>query len=542
MAPTVGEQLKAAREQRHLSLEAVANNTHIRQQFLKALEENRLEELSSKAQARGFIRLYASFLGIPTEPLLAAMEEKPPIEPSPVSEAPERPSSAVQAEETPEQFPAESSFTDEEETAAEQDYQIIYREIGQQLRQRREALSLSLDDISLHTRLKKNVLMTLEDGEFDSLPSPVQARGLLNNYAKFLNLDVDALLLRFAEALQLKRVIRPQPVAPPKRRAPTPETAEPAAAADAPTILVAIQKRTSGWLAALLEKLQPFTAKIKAAFGRIRPTDEKATPIPFPVKPVDHEPKSLARGPKLLAREPKTLAQEPEPLVAKFKLPTSWRRLITPDLITGAFLILLLFGFLFWAVTQLINWQVSQSIATPSSMANILLETQTITSAPELTGSPAATSVSTQTAASDGLTVNATLAATLPAGPTLPVQIAIIANQRAFVDVKTDGNDKFTGRVLPGNAYEFGAYNSIELTTGNAAALQVIYNQQNVGVLGSFGQDMILIFTPKGMATPTPAATPTATRTPTPTATVSATPTLQPSPTAPTPTVTPYVP
>jgi cytoskeletal protein RodZ len=527
MALSVGEQLKAAREQRHLSLDAVANSTHIRPQFLKALEENHLDELSSKAQARGFIRLYASFLGIPFRPLLDALEEKPPVvEPSPIPETVESPSSTETTAETSESSGAKPSFAAEEMVAEspaafESDYQIIYSEIGQQLRQRREALSLSLDDISLHTHLKKNVLEILEDGQFDSLPSPVQARGMLNNYATFLNLDVDNMLMRFAEALQLKRAIRPLPAARPLQRTRVSASISPVAATSS-TILTAIKKRISTWSAALGKKLRPITDKIKASFSRIQPAKEEATPIAFPVKPAE---------------------REAEPMIAKVKLPPGWRHFVTPDLIVGAFLIILLFGFLFWTVTQLINWQASQSGATPSSVADILLATQTITETPGPANSPVATGSSAPTAASNGgIAVNATLAATLPSGPTLPVQIAIIANQRAYLDIKTDGNDKFTGNVLPGNAYEFGAYNTIELTSGNAAALRVIYNQQDMGILGNFGQDIHLIFTQKGVATPTPAAAPTATRTPTPTITVPATLTRQPTPTAPTPTVTPFVP
>ena len=38
----------------------------------------------------------------------------------------------------------------------------------------------------------------------DELPSTVQTRGMLSNYATFLDLDVDALLLRFADALQAR--------------------------------------------------------------------------------------------------------------------------------------------------------------------------------------------------------------------------------------------------------------------------------------------------------------------------------------------------
>ena len=73
-----------------------------------------------------------------------------------------------------------------------------------QLRRRREMLSLTLDEIERHTRMRAQFMDSLEKGNFDELPSPVQTRGMLANYAGFLDLDVDTLLLRFADALQAR--------------------------------------------------------------------------------------------------------------------------------------------------------------------------------------------------------------------------------------------------------------------------------------------------------------------------------------------------
>lgn len=80
--------------------------------------------------------------------------------------------------------------------------QDIYHAIGSQLRQRREILSLSYEEIERHTRMRAQFLAALEEGRMDDLPSPVQTRGMLSNYATFLDLDADTLLLRFADALQ----------------------------------------------------------------------------------------------------------------------------------------------------------------------------------------------------------------------------------------------------------------------------------------------------------------------------------------------------
>lgn len=80
----------------------------------------------------------------------------------------------------------------------------IFKEIGRELRARRELLSLHFDEVERNTHVKAHYLDALERGALDELPSTVQTRGMLSNYATFLDLDVDVLLLRFADALQAR--------------------------------------------------------------------------------------------------------------------------------------------------------------------------------------------------------------------------------------------------------------------------------------------------------------------------------------------------
>ncbi len=82
---------------------------------------------------------------------------------------------------------------------------IIFVEIGAQLRERRELISLTFDEVERHTKLRAAFVKALEEGAFDKLPSPVQTRGMLANYAAFLDLDTDTILLRFADGLQARR-------------------------------------------------------------------------------------------------------------------------------------------------------------------------------------------------------------------------------------------------------------------------------------------------------------------------------------------------
>lgn len=95
----------------------------------------------------------------------------------------------------------------------------IFAEIGQQLRARREMLSLTHEEVERHTHVRTVFLAALERGTLDDLPSPVQTRGILANYAGFLDLDADGILLRFADGLQARYRER-GPRQPPRTKAP----------------------------------------------------------------------------------------------------------------------------------------------------------------------------------------------------------------------------------------------------------------------------------------------------------------------------------
>lgn len=81
----------------------------------------------------------------------------------------------------------------------------IFAEIGDKLRQRRELISLTVEEVERHTKLRAAFVRALEAGDHKNLPSPVQTRGMLANYATFLDMDADAIMLRFADGLQARR-------------------------------------------------------------------------------------------------------------------------------------------------------------------------------------------------------------------------------------------------------------------------------------------------------------------------------------------------
>lgn len=66
----IGEALRSTRERRGLSIAEVAQDTRISPRFLEALEAEQFDELPAPVYVRGFIRSYASYLKIESQPLL----------------------------------------------------------------------------------------------------------------------------------------------------------------------------------------------------------------------------------------------------------------------------------------------------------------------------------------------------------------------------------------------------------------------------------------------------------------------------------------
>jgi cytoskeleton protein RodZ len=530
MPETIGQQLKAAREARNLSLEKVTQVTHIQARLLEAIEADDFETLPSPVQARAFLRSYAGFLGLSLDDMIArqrlaagepattlrsggsvpshgsgpgdvpdqadaaeqvgeaqagssfSIKEKimglllrlrkpanaheetsipvestlpslPPVDQKPV--LPVQADSGGPLEVDPE--PVNATKTEPLEQAAEepaeewqeessqatrisgenQESQRIFGSIGQTLRQRRESLSLTLDEIERHTHVRKHYLQALELGDFDHLPSSVQTRGMLNNYAHFLDMDVDAILLQFAEGLQAKRMER-----------------QPAPAESPP-----------------------------------------GTTTKFP------------------------------PRVA---ILASLRRYLSMDILVGGGLILILFAFAIWGTSRVISLHAAITPeSTAQSISDILAGlsgTVTLTPTPSLAGTEEVIP-----------TAGITSIGTIPSAGPGPVQIVIVALEQAYLRVTVDGQIQFDGRIMIGTAYSFSGNNQIEVLTGNGAGISILFNQGNLGPMGRFGEVVDRIYTANAILNPT------ATNTPSPT--ITATPTITPRVSlTPTQTNTPLVP
>jgi hypothetical protein len=212
--------------------------------------------------------------------------------------------------------------------------------------------------------------------------------------------------------------------------------------------------------------------------------------------------------------------------------------MLPTDLIVTAIFLLAIGAFMVWGIQRVNNIQNQQQAqVSPPGIVDVLTQdTPTPTPGQNAAVQPSATLVGNNGNLSNGALATETATQIPPTLNPAPVQVYVVARQRTWMRVIVDGKLAFEGRVLAGSAYLYSADQRVELLTGNAAALQVFFNRQDLGPLGIFGQVVTRIYTRQGAETPTPTATPEGQLPPTSTpdinATLTPTPTPTPSPTA----------
>ena len=410
MNKLVGKKIRQARLSKGISIEKVSRDTHIRTRHIEALEAGDFGSLPSAAQVRGFLRIYTDYLNIDAKELFSAMHQADkqtlPIE------SPSNPEIEQESENQHNIDPAE-------------EIKAIFNEISSAIQQRREGLGLSLEEIENHTHIPARYLNLIEEGNFSQFPSPTQARGMLGSYAKFLDMDTNAVLLRYAEALQYRL--------------------------------------------------------------RIQHTATQT--------PMKSTKKTSARG---------------------FDIPLWLRKFLSADVLVFSSIGLVVVIFAVWGIGHVLDTRSEiQPQPTAPPLAQVLLPATT--EAPTPTGTVVPTDEPVQPdAAADEVAVEEDIAVEQPAiEATLPpfsgenIQVYIVVRQRTYMRVTVDGEVQFDGRVNIGGNYPFTGQQSIEVLSGNGAALQVFVNDVDLGPLGIFGEVVNVIYTREGALTPTPKITPT---------------------------------
>lgn len=407
--------MRQAREEQGLTISELSIATRIKEHYLSALEADRFQMLPSPIQQKGFVRSYAQALGLDPEKLVSRL----PISREEISASEVGPSQPPPGDGEPEESAGPIGA------------------MGETIRLQRERLGFTREDIEEQIYIPERYLTAIEEGKLDALPSTVQGRGMVKNYAEFLGLDPDPLLLQYADTLQARYRAK-HPLTP---------------------------KKPSRW----------------------------------PVPP--------------------------------------WlRRLVSGPLPAGLIIILVVISALIWSSVLVFGDQEDEVeiTATIPGVAEMLLPSNTppatITPTPE-PPSEIEVEITLTPGAAGGEDQAGQETATLNVVTAKNVRVQLIILQRSWVRVVVDGSPAFEGRLLPGSVEVFEAEQRIEVLTGNAGGVEVIFNQRDLGVMGLFGEVVSRVYTSEGIATPTPTVsiTPTITQTPTPSATPSLTPPATPT-------------
>src|SRR5512147_2408960 len=75
---TIGSKLRQTREAQGIQIDEAANVTRIGKNYLIAMEEEAFDRLPSPAYVKGFLRVYAGFLGLSGDEIVSLYEESLP--------------------------------------------------------------------------------------------------------------------------------------------------------------------------------------------------------------------------------------------------------------------------------------------------------------------------------------------------------------------------------------------------------------------------------------------------------------------------------
>ena len=402
---TIGEILRAAREEQGLSLEEVSLLTKVREKYLSAIEVDNWDVLPSSVQQKGFVRTYARVLEIDPGPLLTLLR------------------SVIQEDDLIAEPPPEIPH---QEPPPETQ---LLEEIGSILKAQREKLGFTIPNVGDQIFIPERYLLAIEKGSLEELPSTVQGKGMVKNYAQFLGLDPDPLLLSYADVLQTR-----------------------------------LEKTREG--------------------------------IPDTKRPSS--------------------------------IQVNIKRFLASPTILWVGVVVLIGSISLWAGSLLFGTGGSPAEVTSTipGVADILLPTSTASATLEpieATQSEIEVDITPEIDGEDGTVGDGGLTSTPGITGNEKVQVQLVIIQRTWVRVIVDNILAFEGRLLPGSVKLFGGELSIEVLTGNAAGVEVIYNQRDLGAMGLFGEVIDRVFTAEGIATPTPINTTTPTPSDTPEATTTPT-------------------
>ena len=397
------------------------------------------------------------------------------------------------------------------------------RTVGEILKGSREEQNLSLDEVSVLTRIRVKYLTAIETNNYDVLPSVVQQKGFVRSYARALGVD-PAPLIALLRPLIEEESSKLQELDPESSLTSPEEEVQPLAEIG---ITLKTQREKLGFTLENVENQIYIPERYLKAI-------ENGSLEELP---------STVQGRGMVKNYAQFLGLDPEPLLLSyadvlqtrlskvrqrvtgsgvpFSLRTWLRRFLASPTIFWVMVVVLIGGVSVWSGVLVFGGRgtAQESTATIPGVADILL--------PSITPSPTLEIIQTSTGEIEvdvALSPEPLEPAAEGGEPTSTpqftgnekVQVQLIVIQRSWVRVTVDGQVAFEGRLQPGSVKLFGGELGIEVLTGNAGGVEVIFNQRDLGVMGLYGEVVSRVYTAEGIVTPTPTITPTPIPTDTP--------------------------
>lgn len=316
--------------------------------------------------------------------------------------------------------------------------------LGETLQQAREQMGVSLDEAERETRIRSKILAAFEDDNPAELPAPVYARGLLRNYATYLNLEPDSAMEMFDAQLNGSK----------GRRSTQPVMHLAPAVGEIRTTL----RYPPGILALFIVLVLGVFVFIvfSNVLGANRPNDTQGRTIPTPSNPTPTRLRAIATT---------------TPGVIPF--------LPTPNNPSGGG------GSSPLAATPTALLVDSKISPTPApSNPNVGIGTPVVgigVAGPSPTAGAIAAVPSSPTS---GPRPSPTLA---PSPPGSGVQVTLIATADSWAQVTVDGLQQFKGTMSSGSRRTFSGDRTVYVWVGNGGGVRVVVNGQDRGALGPSG-------------------------------------------------------
>jgi transcriptional regulator with XRE-family HTH domain len=318
-----------------------------------------------------------------------------------------------------------------------------FLELGRYLRETREARELTLEDAETALKIRRHILNAFETGEFGNIRelSPVQVRGFIRNYARYLGLDADLIIDYYDVAV---------------------------VEANDPTIR---RQRE--------EEARKAAARAERKERRER-KKRRTQPIPAPV---------AARS--VTDTDP-SMPVVPEDFITMGDAADLRRRRRRNGLNRSVLVLVAI------AAIAIILFVVYELLQRPAGVLEFEdVPDIIVTDTPTATFTALPTSTSAQVALLPTERVHLTQVYNGQG-----VMVSILTQQRTWIRVEADGQERFAGVAPPGSEINVGVnefINEVLLTATNAEALLVTYNGEPQRTFGGRGQRVDVTFRVDGL-------------------------------------------